>query len=109
MSERAQLYKALADGRPGGARPLRKMLDSEAPLTEAEPEKAPQPNGVDVFAAIKSNRTLQGVGELLRPRQEAVDLLPDALREGSSACPPYVPSLSPQIGEVPRAPQDPAL
>ena len=49
-----------------------------------------------------------GIGELLRPRQEAANLLSDALHGGGEACPPSVPFLPPKLGEAPWAPQDPA-
>ena len=86
-SERAQLYKALEDGRPGWARPPRKMLDAHAPQTEVELGKVLLYKEVDIFAATKASKMLQGIGELSRPRQEAADLLSEALREGSRDCP----------------------
>ena len=70
--------------------------------------KEPPPFGAaDIYSALEANRMLSGVGELLRPRQEAVNLSPEALREGGEACPPYVPAPSPKLGEASRVPQDP--
>ena len=88
-SDPAQLYKVLSGGRPGWAPLVRKMPGAEAPPTEVEIKKAPPPKEEDVFAAIEANRTLVEIGELLAPRQEAVDLVPGALREGGEASPPY--------------------
>ena len=51
---------------------------------------------------------MDGIGGLLRPRQEAVNLFPEALREGSKAAPPYAPFLAPKLGEAPWAIQGPA-
>ena len=51
---------------------------------------------------------MSGIGELLRPLQEAVNLIPEALREGSKAAPSYTPLLAPKSGEAPWAIQDPA-
>ena len=39
-ADRAPLYKALADGRPGWAWLLRKMSDAKAPRAEVELKKA---------------------------------------------------------------------
>ena len=41
LTERQQLYKLLAEGRPGWARLLRKILGAKAPPTEVEVKKAP--------------------------------------------------------------------
>ena len=49
-----------------------------------------------------------GIGELLRPRQEAANLLSDALHGGGEACLTYVPLLPPKLRESPGASQDPA-
>ena len=51
---------------------------------------------------------MNGIGGLLRPRQEAVNLFPEALREGSKAAPLYAPCLAPKLGEAPWAIQGPA-
>ena len=97
-ADRAQLYRALSGRMPGWARLLRKMLDAEAPPTQVEPGKSPPFTEVDVFAAIKFDETLQLIGELLRPRQEAVNLSSEVSRGGSKACPPYGPILPPRFG-----------
>ena len=47
------------------------------------------------------------MGELLRPRQEVVNLFPEALREGSKAVPPYTPFLAPKLRGAPWTLQDP--
>ena len=106
-SERAQLKKSLADGRPGWARLVRQMSDAEAPRTGIEAKKARLSKGVDVFADIGSDDTLQGVRAPLRPRQVAVNLLSEALREGGEVCPLRAPLLRPNLIEAPWAPQHP--
>ena len=53
-----------------------------------------------MFAAIRANPALQGIGELLRPRQEAVNLFWEALRECSKATPQYTPFLAPRLSEA---------
>ena len=58
----------------------------------------------DIFAAIKADRTLGGIAELPRRRQEAVDLLSEVSREGGEVCPSYGPLLPPELGEAPWAP-----
>ena len=63
---------------------------------------------VNIFGAIRAHPSLSGVGELLRPRQEAVNIFSEALRGGSKATPPYTPFLAPKLGESPSAPHDPA-
>ena len=40
-TERRQLYKLLAEGRPGWARLLRKILDAKAPPAEVEIKSSP--------------------------------------------------------------------
>ena len=64
------------------------------------PEKARPFKEVDIAAAIESDKTTQGIGELLRPRQEAVGLFAAALREGSKTCPPLAPLLPPNTPPV---------
>ena len=64
---------------------------------------------VGIFAAIKADKMLHGAGEILRPRQEAANLFPAALRGGGKSCPPYAPFFPPKMGEAPWAPQGPAF
>ena len=89
------------------ARLPRKMLDAEARPTQVGLKRVLSYEEVDVFAAIKSNYTPQGIGELLRPRQHVVDPFAEALCEGGKACPLYVPFLRPELGKAPWAPRDP--
>ena len=67
-TERQQLYKLLAEGRPGWPRLLRKILGAKAPPTEVEIKKALPFSEIDIFGAIKAHPALSGIGELLRPR-----------------------------------------
>ena len=55
------------------------MLDAKAPPTEVGLKRGLPYKKVDVFAAIKPNMAPQGVGDLLRTRQEALNLFPEAL------------------------------
>ena len=107
-AERTQLYKILSDGRAGWARLLRKILGAKSPPAEMEAQKVLPPKEVNIFGAMRAHPSLSGVGELLRPLQEAVDLFSEALREGSKATPPYAPFLAPKLGNFPWALQDPA-
>ena len=107
-TERQQLYKLLADGRPGWSRLLRKILGAKAPPIEVETKKALPFTEIDIFGAIKNHPTLYGLGELLRPRQEAVNIFSEAMYEGSKAVPPYIPFVAPRLWEAPWALQDPA-
>ena len=73
-TERQQLYKLLAEGRPGWSRLLRKILGAKAPPIEVEIKKAIPFPEINIFGSIEAHAALNGIGELLRPRQEAVDL-----------------------------------
>ena len=103
---RTQLYKLLAAGKPGGPRLMRKIIDSEAPPTELEDKQAPPYEELDIFAAAEAIKFLRGVGEILRPSQEAVNIFCEALRDGGKARPPHTPFLLPKPAEAPRSPQD---
>ena len=107
-TERQQLYKLLAEGRPGWSRLLRKILGAKAPPIEVEIKKALPFSEIDIFGAIKAHTALNGIGELLRPRQEAVNIFSAALYEGSKAIPPYIPFVAPKLWEAPWSLQDPA-
>ena len=72
-AERAQLREILAGGRAGWARLLRKMIDAKTPPTEVAAKKSPPFKEVDIFAAVRANPSLSGIGELLRPRQQAAN------------------------------------
>ena len=84
------------------------MLDSRVSKAETEQGKATAYKEIGICAAIKGKNALAGIGEILRPRQEAVNLLFEGSRRGSKACPPYVPFLLPKLHSAPRAIQDPA-
>ena len=107
-TERQQLYKLLAEGRPGWSRLLRKILGAKAPPTEIEAKKALPFPEIDIFGAVNGHPSLYGIGELLRPRQEGVNIFSQAMYEGSKAIPPYIPFVAPKLGEAPWTLQDPA-
>ena len=52
----------------GWARLMRTILGAEAPPTEVEVKEASPYKEVDILAAIKANRMLRGIVEILRPR-----------------------------------------
>ena len=87
---------------------LRKILVAKAPPTKVEIKKAPPSSEIDIFGAIAARSALDGIGELLRPRQEAVTLFSEALYEGSKAIPPYTPFVAPKLWEAPWTLQGPA-
>ena len=74
---REPLYKSLANGRPAGARIFRKILDSEAPPVETKANPA-SIKEVDMYAATQGVETPSGLGDTLRPHQEAVNMFPAA-------------------------------
>ena len=85
------------------------MLGAKAPPTGAEIKKAAPFKGIHIFATIKACRAyLEGLGAVLRPRQEAVNISSVALYEGIRACPPYIPPARPQLFDAPWATQGPA-
>ena len=61
----------------------------------------------DIRAVLEASKCLKGVGDILRPRQGAVDLLSGALHDRRAACPPYTFFRAPKLSEAPWAPQDP--
>ena len=67
-SERAQPYRVLVGERPSQSRIMRKILNARAP-----------PKEMDSYAVAKDRNYLKGIGDILRPRQESVSLLPEAL------------------------------
>ena len=102
--ERLELYKLLSSGKPGYARLLRNMLESQGAATESETKRAPPYKEADIYAALKNRaRALAGIGELLTPRQEAAGLFAGALYEGKEAQPPYLPPPTPTLSGCPRA------
>ena len=107
-AERAQIYKILAGGRAGWGDSEREAPPHPYPPAEAEAKKSLPHKEANIFGAIRAQPSLSVVGGLLRPRQEAANLFPDALREGSRATPPRTPFLAPTLGDSPWALQDPA-
>ena len=69
---------------------------------------------IDVYAALNARRWLPGIGDVCRPLQGAVDLLPQALRGDSKTAPPcggavdLLPFAPSELEEAVRALQDPA-
>ena len=106
-SERAPLYEVLSGERPSRPRNLRKILDSRAPPPEPQTKKQASFQEVDLYATAKAHRASEGIGEISRPRQDAVDLFSASMQEGGMADPPYTPFLTPKLSEAPWAPQEP--
>ena len=92
-AEKPQHYEVSADEKAGWTRLMRKMLDSKAPPPGTEQKRTTAFKELDIFAAIKANKALAGIGEILRTAQGAANLVSEALRDGSSACPPSIPFL----------------
>ena len=63
----------------------------------------------DITAAFEADKMLCRIGDMLRCRQGAVSLFPEASHDGGRGWLPYVPFLTPKSGESPRAPQDQAF
>ena len=87
-SERPQLYGTLAERKPGWARRWREMPDAKAPPMETGQKKAAPSKEFDIFATSKAKKALAGNGEILRQRQEAVNLFCEASYEGAKSFPP---------------------
>ena len=69
---------------------------------------------IDMYVALNARRWLPGIGDVCRPLQGAVDLLPQALRGNSKAAPPcagavdLLPFVPSELEEAVRALRDPA-
>ena len=72
--ERPQSYKLLSDARPSWARAMRKLLEPQAPPAEFEAKKMTSYEEIDIPAALDARKWPAGVGHILRPQQEAVNL-----------------------------------
>ena len=85
-------------------------MDSSAcaPPAEAEPSNAASCDEIHIFATILADNALPVIGEISGPRQEAVNISPEASREGSQAQHPYIPSVQQKLHGPPRETQGPA-
>ena len=83
------------------------MLGALSPPNEIEVMISLPYKEVDIRAAIRAYPALSGIGGLLRPRQEAVSLLSEALHEGYRAASPRTPFLAPKWNGAPWAILDP--
>ena len=90
VSERGHVYPLLRSSGPSWGRAMLKIPHSRAGPHAAQPKYAGSLQEVNV-------RTLRGIGEVLRPRQEAADLFPAAAHEAGTAYPPRTPPLEPQL------------
>ena len=107
VAKRDRPYRLLLAARGSWARALRKILDSRAGRKTRSPKNTSFRQG-DSFAKINSKRTLNGIGEIPRPRQEAANLPPAAFLGARAADPPYIPPLAPKLAEADLLPHDPA-
>ena len=80
--ERPQLLKTLAAQKPGRARPLRRTLDAKALPAGTELKRTAHFKEIDIFATFEDNEAVAGIGKVLRPCQEAVNLFRETLRGG---------------------------
>ena len=62
---------------------------------------------IDILAAIKDNKALASIRDILRPRQEAVDIMAKRGTQEREP-PPFIPFGPPKLGEAPSALSDPA-
>ena len=69
---------------------MRKMLNFKGPPPEVEPSQAAAYDDISIFATIQADNAPSGIGGILRPRQEAVGISPEALRTEGEAQPPHV-------------------
>ena len=87
---------------------LQKIPFAGAPPAEAEVEKSAPYEEADIFATIKANDAIEGVGDIFRPRPRGAGVFGEALFVGNRACPPYIPSAPPKLADAPRALRYPA-
>ena len=87
LSERIQLYEALAGERPSGPRAMREILDWRAPLAKSQPKKTPSVDEEDIHAAAQAIKALKGIGRILCPRRQVANMFSGTPREGPAACP----------------------
>ena len=80
--------------------PCAEMLDYKVPPAEVERRKAAAYNETAIFDTIQTNKAPSGIGENLRPRQEAVHIFPEGLRKRSKAQPPDTASVRPKLREA---------
>ena len=69
--ERAQLYKMLPQEKPSRARLIRTILDARSPPADSAAERSVFFKEIDIYAAIQAAEALSGIGDALKPRQEA--------------------------------------
>ena len=105
--ERELLYKALIAERPAGARASRKIPDSKAPPIEPK-VKGTAFKEVEIYVKLKARNLLSGVGDILRPRREAVNMYSAVLHGAMMAEPLFPAFLQPMLDEVPWAPRNAA-
>ena len=74
------MFKLLPDERPSWAPTVSTLLDLQAPLAESGPKDSTGSERVDIYAATMANEWLCGIGTILRLKQEAVNLFPEAAR-----------------------------
>ena len=85
---RAQLREMSLGEKPSWVRSGRKMWGARAPPVDSGPKKSAAQKEIDIHAATKAYKALPDIGDILKPRQESVDLFREPLREGSRAQPP---------------------
>ena len=84
------------------------ILDSRAPPAETELKEAARYREIGNYAAAGARKWPSGMGDIPRPREGAVNLFPQALREGSRATARNTTLLRPHRTEPPRALRYPA-
>ena len=70
---------------------MRKILDSRASPRAARPRDSSFQE-TDIFPTTERNKSLEGIGDLLRPKEQAANLFLAAAHEVRAADPRYTPS-----------------
>ena len=81
-----------------------KISDLRASSQQSQPKKQLNYQELDIFLATHLNHALNGMGDLLRSRQEGVILFAAASRAPKTADPPDPPCIAPKLCEPPGGP-----
>ena len=82
-AERTQIYRMLAEEKPGWAHLMQKMLEFKAPPAVAEPRRAAAYNEIDSIATIQPDGAPPGIGEVSKLRKKAVYFFPTRRMKGA--------------------------
>ena len=95
---RDQLRNILAGKGPSWAHTMRELSDSEPPPAEGGSKRSTAFKEVDICSAFLANKALRSIGDIYRPRQDAVNMLPGAtFTRGQQSASPVHASLAAEI------------